>query len=364
MFKVLLKILCLAQLCLCPLVLRADEGRYRIGVIIPLSGQVASLGHYVRRGVELALRELPPGERQAIEVVFEDDQFDPKKTISAYNRLSQQGRLDAVFVIGSPPANALAPLTERNKQVLIAVGGSDPNIVKDRSYAFVHWVIPPILGLRLVDELLRRDFKRLAFVCAEATGALADVNAAISALHERGAGGRIVYNEAFAKDETDYRAALGAIKTRQADAVVVVLFPGALSSFARQFRQLKLDAELIGMETFEDEAEVKAAAGALLGTWYVNASDPTADFVERYKQAFGEHPGWASANGYDALRLTAAGARRGAGDNGMVRDHLAGLKDYHGAAGKYSASGDNRFLLPAALKRITKDGFVGIAQSD
>ena len=44
----------------------ADRRPYRVGVILPLSGQVASLGHYVRRGVELAIEELPAAEREGV----------------------------------------------------------------------------------------------------------------------------------------------------------------------------------------------------------------------------------------------------------------------------------------------------------
>jgi len=33
------------------------------------------------------------------------------------------------------------------------------------------------------------------------------------------------------------------------------------------------------------------------------------------------------------------------------------VKDFNGALGTYSASGDNRFTLPAAIKVITADGF-------
>ena len=334
---------------------------YRIAVILPLSGQVASLGGYVRKGIELALEDLNPDERAGIELLFEDDEFDPKKTVSAYTALSQRKPLDAVFVLGSPTANALAPITERNKQILIAIGASDPGIVKDRRYAFVHWVIPPVLGQRLAEELLRRDFQRIAFITAEVSGALADTNAAVAALQERGAAGRVVYNEAFFKGDTDYRAVIGALKGKSPQAVVVVLFPGALSSFMKQARQLQVRAELVGMETFEDEGEVKAAEGAMLGAWYVNGADPAPDFVSRYRAKHGEHPGWASANGYDALVLTAHAA---SGGSEGVREHLTSLKDYRGAAGTYSASGDNRFLLPAALKQVTREGFVTITTSD
>lgn len=331
--------------------------KYRIAAILPLSGQVAPVGTYVRKGIELAFESLPDSEREKLEVIFEDDQFDPVKTISAYRNLKATGKVDAVFVVGSPPANGLGPITEKDKTLLIAIWASDPTIAVGKNYSFIHWVTPSVLGEKLTQEMIKRNFTKIAFVVADVTGAIADADAAIEALKKQGVGDRIVYRQDFIKNTTDYRSALTKIRQEKADAVVAVLFPGALASFAKQFREMQVSAELIGMETFEDEAEVKASNGALIGTWYVNASDNTKSFIDAYKQKYKEHPGWGAGNGYDSLRLTSTAVHQVGANNDKVRDFLRSLKGYSGATGNYAASGDNRFTLPAALKRVTIDGF-------
>jgi len=331
---------------------------YRIGVIMPFSGPVASLGNYLRNGIELSLAGLPAEKRKLIEVVFEDDQFEVPKTISAYQKLSAVGDLDAVFVLASPPANALAPILERKKQVLLAIGASDPTIVQGREFSFVHWVIPAKLGALLAKELQRREFKRIAFVTSEVSGALADTAATVAALEELELEQRIAANLTFPREQTDFKTDIAKLKRVKPDAVIVVMFPGSLSAFVRQARDANLGAEIVGMETFEDESEVKAAQGALLGTWYVNASDPTPEFVAQYKRRYGEHPGWAAANAFDSLNLITDAAAASGGTAEGVRDYLRAVNEYSGGAGSYSASGDNRFTLPAALKQITEQGFV------
>ncbi len=335
----------------------ASSQKYRVAVIIGLTGQVASLGNYLRKGIELGILELPAEAKSQLEFVFEDDQFDPKQTISSYQQLSSRGKVDAVIVMASPPANALAPIVEKKEQILIAVGASDPSIVKNRKNSFIHWVTPPVLGQKIALEIQRRNFSRLAFVTGEVTGAMADRDAAIEALGKLGLGSKIVYNETFPKDQFDYKTEIATIRAKQADLVVLCLFPGALSSFAKQAKQAGLTAEISGMETFEDDAEVKAAQGALLNTWYVNATDATEEFIDKYKKAYGESPGWAAANAYDTVRLISDGVVKHSGKYSAIRDHLATVSEFDGAAGKYSASGDNRFTLPAALKKVTADGF-------
>ncbi len=342
----------------------AFERPYRVAVIIPLTGPVASLGDYVKKGLTLAYDRLSPAERQKIELIFEDDQFDPKQTIAIYQRLSLNRPIDAVFVLGSPTANAIGPITEKNKTLLVAIGASDPNIILNRQYSFIHWVIPSVLGKRLASELIRRGFKKIAFVTAEVTGAFADRDGVIDSLKELGEASRIVYDQSFEKTVTDYRSAITAIKAKNSDAVVLALFPGALSSFTKQARQLGLAAEITGVETFEDDSEVKASAGTLVGKWYVNGADPTSEFTKIFKDAYGINPGWASANSYDALNLLNAAIKASNKDNDSISAFWKNLKDYSGAAGKYSASGDNRFTLPASLKRVTETGFVTIEKSD
>lgn len=342
----------------------AEERKYRIGLIIPLSGPVATLGDYVKKGVILAHERLPAQIKDSIELIIEDDGFDPKRTIAAYHHISAKAPLDASFVIASPPSHALAPITEKKKEILFAIGASDPNIVKDRPYTFIHWVIPPVLGTKLGDELVRRNFKRVAFITAEGTGTLADTNAAIDQLKKLEVSDRIAYNQTFEPTVTDYRSPIASLKSKKVDAAVLVLFPGALSSFAKQARQLNLKAELIGMESFEDDNEVKAADGALNDTWFVTASDPTDEFAKIYKERWGTHPGWASANAYDSMTMLAHIAVENKFNSSAVKDALGKVQNYNGAAGTYSASGDNRFNLPATLKRVTKDGFVRIDKSD
>jgi branched-chain amino acid transport system substrate-binding protein len=205
--------------------------------------------------------------------------------------------------------------------------------------------------------MMKRDFKKIAFVVADVTGAIADVDAAIDALKKRDAGERVIYRQDFIKNTTDYRSVLTKIRQEKADAVVAVLFSGALASFAKQFRELRIQADLIGMETFEDEAEVKASNNTLVGAWYVNASDSTSEFVEAYKKRYQEHPGWGTGNGYDSLKLISLAVKNVGSSSDKIRDFLRSVKDYSGATGTYSASGDNRFTLPAALKKVTQDGF-------
>jgi branched-chain amino acid transport system substrate-binding protein len=189
------------------------------------------------------------------------------------------------------------------------------------------------------------------------------MDSTLEALWRKKADSRIVFNERFLQEQIDFRTTIAKLTAKNPDVVVLALAPGTLSAFVKQARELHLPGEIAGVETFEDESEVKASEGGLVGAWYVNASDPTDRFTKLYKEKNGDYPGWASANGFDAITLLAQGAAAGGSDNDKIRGYLYGIKDFKGAAGQYSASGDGRFLLPPALKRVSEIGFISIQSS-
>lgn len=341
---------------------RAEEGvsdvKYRIGVILPLSGSAASLGRYSKNGIDLAYSKLSDDVRSKVEIFYEDDQLDSKKTVSAYHKLVTQNNVGAILSFASSSGNVLGPLAERNKKVLIAIGASDVNIVKGRKFVFTHWVIPDIEARLLAKEFKSRGFKKIAYVSTEQEGAIAFVVAIKQAFKEAGLSDRLVYVQSFLPDVRDFRVPISQLKALKVDATVVLLFPGAIAPFVKQARALGLDSEIAGIELFEDQHEVEASDGAMVGKWYVNADLPSSWFDDLYSEAYGgEHSSFGSGNAFDALTLIANAVVKYKGDSVKVAEHLRTLKDYHGAAGTYSGTGDNRFTLPATLKIITDDGF-------
>ena len=175
---------------------------------------------------------------------------------------------------------------------------------------------------------------------------------------------QVVLDEKYLPDAADFRAFISRAKSLQTEAVVVILFPGALAAFAKQARALRLNADLAGYELFEDASEVKASQGALVGSWYVNADTAAAWFEKAYCQRYNEHPGWGAANAYDALKLTALAADRFNRNNDQIAGYLRTLRGYSGAAGTYSAAGNNRFNLAAAIKVVRENGFEKLRPPD
>jgi branched-chain amino acid transport system substrate-binding protein len=321
----------------------AEPREITIGVILPLTGDMAALGEATKNGIMMALEELPLEDRRRIRVLYQDDALRPAQTVAAFESLLQSNRLDAVINISSGTALALAPVAERKQIPMIAIA-SNGKISAGRKWVVTLWVSPEAEVQVLVPEMKRRGYKKVAVITTAQEGFVAMRNA-FSTL---AAGFDVAYDEELPPDLRDFRTQITKIRGRQVDGIVSLLSYGQLGIFAKQAREQGLTVPLFGLETFEEPDEVAASGGALRGSWYVTSADPDSEFMARYKARYPTSSAVCAPNGYDALRLIVAGAKEPSG----VMAYLRSVKDYRGALGSYSASGDNRFTLPAAVKIV------------
>jgi branched-chain amino acid transport system substrate-binding protein len=66
-----------------------EEKEIKIGAILPLTGDNASYGIALKKGMDLAIDEINEKRinGKKLDVVFEDSQSDPQKAVNAFNKL-------------------------------------------------------------------------------------------------------------------------------------------------------------------------------------------------------------------------------------------------------------------------------------
>ena len=86
MLRPFLVLIC-AALLVVPAAQAAGKEQIRIGVVVPLSGTSASLGTYIKNGIELAYDSLPTETKERVELIFEDDGWRTSNAVSAFQKL-------------------------------------------------------------------------------------------------------------------------------------------------------------------------------------------------------------------------------------------------------------------------------------
>ena len=333
------------------------QNQYNIGVIASLTGPMSIYGLHMKRGAELALENLPHETREKINLIFEDDQSSTKESLSAYNKLRSQNQVKAVLSFGSASGNVLGPVAELDKIIEIAVGASDKNITKDKQYVFTHWVCPETEAKRMVQEVNNRKYQKLGIIKEEHDGLNALRQNFVDELEKANLKSTLSIDQSFLPGTTDFKTAILQLKNEKVDGTALFLFPNSVAIFAKQARSLGYNADLFGPDTFEDKSLIKASNNALVGSWLINGDIGSEKFTEEFSNKFNETPGPTACNAYDAIMLISNGVTAFNDDNQKIAQNLSQIKNYHGACGEYSSTGDNRFSLPTVVKKVTESGF-------
>jgi len=252
----------------------APEGTIKIGVIAPLSGNLAFLGEGYRDAFLLA-KENSNNTKYNYELIFEDDQMDPAKTATALQKLISIDKVNAVVSFASGPANMISPIAEQNKIIHFGIA-TDPNAAKGE-YNFMHWTPPSEEAKTFVAELQKRGIKKLGIFETNQQGVMATVGAITERL--KGTDIEIVTDQKFNMQERDFRTLIAKAKSSGAEIYLLEAFPPQLEILTKQIKEAQISTPLTCIELVESSDE---AMKLFEGYWYVNAADSTTEFNKKF----------------------------------------------------------------------------------
>jgi len=310
----------------------------------------------------LALKELNDsggiGNRQ-VQAIYEDSKCDPQTGVSAVQKLIN---IDHVrFIIGdvcSPVVVPVAPIAEANKVVVLAQGSS-PDITNLGDYIFRNWPSDAYQGKVVADYVFGDlGLKKAALLVenqAYATG-LADAFSS-NFTHD---GGQVTETEYYKTGDKDYRTQLSKIKAQKPDAIYIAVSTD-FGLIAKQIRELKIDAQIIGADGLGSQQSLSDAQGSLEGAYYGfpafdEKSQIVIDFQNKYQAMFGTTSPFVnvSAHGYDAVNIMAIALRSCLPDldTGCVKDKLYSIKDFPGVSGNTTFDKNGDVQKPYSIYKI------------
>ena len=273
----------------------------KIGAILPLTGPIASAGEFAKQGVELAVANLV-AEGKKIEVIFEDNAYDSRVGLSAYNKLKTVDKVDAVVVFGSPVAMPLIPIVNADQMPMLALTASAAYSTPD-DYAF------RIVGTNdteakatvdvLVDKLGKKKIAVMYLSNDYGTGGLA-------AFKKYAIGkATVVAEESAPPGATDYRSQLAKIKAVNPDGVFLATLYREAGTILKQAKEMGIMVPFmcgqpcVVPEIFEVAGT--AAEGLLVVAPTNNAS---LEFIQSYQDKYGEDfLSYLTLHHYDAIKV-------------------------------------------------------------
>jgi len=333
-----------------------SETTIKIGVVAPLTGDLAFMGEGIRDAILIAKENLGDTKNK-YEVIFEDDQLDAKMSASASYKLLSADTVDAFVTFSSVTGNVVAPIAEQNNIVHFGIA-SDPNVAKGK-YNFIHWTPPSEENKVFIAELQRRGIKKLGIFEGNAQGAAA----VIADLKEqlKGTGIEIVTDQVFNFGEKDFRTTIAKVKDSEADIYLLLAFSPELEILVKQMKEAGISTPITSIESFELSEQLVLFEGE----WYINSADPTADFISKFNAKTGKSPTLGAANAYDIFNLIVAANEKVEGTSKPTSDQvvneLMNITNFSGALGTLSVNEDGIVVSKAAVRMITDGKPVTVA---
>lgn len=318
----------------------------KVGFIGSFSGPAQVYGDSAKNGFELALDELG---RDWIKVYYEDDQFKPSLTVSAFNKLANINKVDLLISVGSTPSNAIAPLAQSRRIPLIA-WASDRKVSLNRSFVFRSYPSGYAEGKAAAIEAKRRQYDKFAVFTTQNDY----IQSWKNGFKENVTQASIVFEEEVSVEELDFKTTLLRAKNAGAKQIAICLNPGQSGTIARQASEIELKASFFGCEYLHNGDEVKSAHGALDDAWFATISVTDA-FKHKYLNRFGnENVISGAANHFDIAHLL----HKIVMDQGSEKlsSSIASSSISGGAVGDFvvrAMKGDQFFDIPLIIKEVS-----------
>jgi branched-chain amino acid transport system substrate-binding protein len=312
----------------------------KVGLIAPLTGNIATFGQSVDKAARMAVDEINEkgGVLGAkIELIVEDNQGKPDESANIARKFIEQNKVLAIIgPVISSNVLAVAPIAQQSKVPLITPTGTNPRITQVGNYIFRACFIDDFQGT-VMARFARSGLPKRANTAAILYEKTSDYSIGLAKYFKesfQSLGGKIVAEESFSSGDQDFSAQLTKIKGKNPDVLYVPSYYDTAGLIIKQARELGIMIPILGGDGFDSPQLAELAGKENLkdcyfsGHFFSGSSAPEVKrFVANYKKRYNAVPDMLGALGYDAVYMLADAIKRaGKIDRDAIRDALAATK--------------------------------------
>ena len=252
-----------------PVIANAQE--IKLGVLPPLTGPFAELGDDCRRGVEVAVSSLAPGNKigdREIKLIYGDSQADPKIGINEYKKLTEQDKVLAVVAIRGTICLPLNPISSQ-KHIPLLCGSGHPNFHSGNEYAHQSWPLTKVEGGMLAEHVLSDNVKKIAIITGEDDWLLSLTTNFIDRFKSKA--GEVIASEQVLATDYDFNSLLTKIRAKKPEGLFVNLSLAQGPVIVKRARELGIKAPVYSNFWLAQDSALKSAGPAIEGMTFPEA---------------------------------------------------------------------------------------------
>jgi branched-chain amino acid transport system substrate-binding protein len=309
---------------------------FKIGLILPMTGQSASTGKQIEAAARLFMAQ--NGDKVAgrkIELIVKDDGGVPDATKRMAQELVVNEKVGVLSGFGlTPLALATAPLATQSKTPMVVMAAATSTITEASPFIVRTSFTLPQCAVAMGDWAPKNGIKRVVTL-------VSDYGPGIDA--ERFFKERMQLNSAQVVESLrvplrnpDFAPFLQKVRDLKPDALFVFVPSGAGAAVMKQFLERGMDKagiKLIGTGDLTDDDQLNEMGDGALGVvtaHHYSAAHPSAlnkKFVEAFKKANnGLRPNFMAVGGYDGMRVIYEALKNTKGGQGGGEALLAAMK--------------------------------------
>ncbi len=341
----------------------------KIGVVLPLTGNIAAFGQTSKAGLDIAAAQnnkLSNGD--TVKLVVVDDRGDKVEAATAVKRLLDKDKVSVILgEVASSNSMAMAPVAEKAKTPMLTHASTNPRVTKGKKYVTRACFIDPFQGAVMAKYALNQGLKTAVVV----TDAKQDYSVGLSKAFKKAytaGGGKILKTILINSGDKDFNAQVAALK--QANPAIVAFtgyYPEA-ALMLKQARDMGVKTPFIGADGTGFPQLVKIAGKAAEGFMYTDhfneaaVSSPEAKaYVAAYHKKYkkpADSMGALAADGYGMIiqaMNNCIKAGKASDDKECINKNLRNTKGYKGITGVITIDKDGNAVKSAVINEV-KDG--------
>lgn len=340
-----------------------DKEKIKIGVILPLTGELSNFGKTVLDGISLCVTEFEMKHPEfSIQLVLGDSKGTVKDAVNAFNHI----RLDKTisFFIGDLTSSGTIAINELAKGgdvLLMSPTASHRTLSKSNPYFFRVW------------QSDNYDAKLAASYCFNNLGMRSmgivylNTDYCVGLMQEfqsnfEQQGGKIVLKAGGDITKNEWRTDILRLKALNVDGVYLPAHPIGIATFLKQSDELNFRPYFFSNVASEDKDFLSIAGKSANGLFFtaptMNANDTNVileDFKKRYLSRYNENPDIHSVKGYESMLILTKGIAAGCNNAKKMRRFIIDKQKFDGISGSLIFNEDGDVQTGVSIKQYNKD---------
>ena len=222
-----------------------EEETIKIGAVLPLSGNLASLGEATKSGLMAAQEKINnTNSGWRVEIVFEDSQSNAQVAVTAVQKLINIDKVNALAVYGSQFAYATAPIAQENKIVQLSYL-MDSQLAKNYNYSVVFFPTYETEVSLMADYILKNDIDKIGILHSNIQAHQNASDFLVSELKKQNYTDQNFHIEVFSPGQVDIKTQLIKLKGYNPKIIAIFSTPAEVVSIVKQIKELGLDTTLL-----------------------------------------------------------------------------------------------------------------------